>query len=261
MHWSGAPGVPALADAPTDRRFRASCRAVRSPPRGPLRSVWAKAGSGAWTSIGRSTGCGCPAPPCPRSRRGVAPTLCGCVRSRRSATAPPRPSTGSRSVVAGSRDRGGGPRRPARPAAVAWVRGHRADAATTAVVVRGLRVVSPVDTWLQLGAELGLRELVMIGDALVRRRQPLAVMGDLVEAVSRHRADGGTVRSSRHSRCATRHGFTGRDGVAARSRRVRPARADRQPRHPRCIRPSDRHRRPGLPPLPGTRGVRRRAPP
>ena len=35
------------------------------------------------------------------------------------------------------------------------VRGHRTDAATTAVVARGLRVVSPVDTWLQLGAELG----------------------------------------------------------------------------------------------------------
>ena len=68
------------------------------------------------------------------------------------------------------------------------VRGHRADAATTAVVViDGVRVVAPVDTWLQLAAGLGLRELVMIGDALVRRRRPLAVMGDLVEAVSRHR--------------------------------------------------------------------------
>jgi Protein of unknown function (DUF559) len=67
------------------------------------------------------------------------------------------------------------------------VRGHRADMATRPVVVRGLRVVSPVDTWLQLAADLGVRELVMIGDALVRRRQPLAAMGELVEAVSRHR--------------------------------------------------------------------------
>ena len=67
------------------------------------------------------------------------------------------------------------------------VRGPRADATTTTVVVRGLRVVSPVDTWLQLAAELGLRELAMIGDALVRRRRPLAAMSDLVDAVSRHR--------------------------------------------------------------------------
>lgn len=68
------------------------------------------------------------------------------------------------------------------------VRGHRADAATTTLVVRGgLRAVSPVDTWLQLAAELGVRDLAMIGDALVRRRHPLAVMRELVEAVARHR--------------------------------------------------------------------------
>lgn len=67
------------------------------------------------------------------------------------------------------------------------VRGRRTTTRTAVVVVRGLRVVSPVDTWLQLGAELGLRELVMIGDALVRRRGPAATMGDLMEAVARHR--------------------------------------------------------------------------
>ena len=67
------------------------------------------------------------------------------------------------------------------------VRGRRADAAATAVgIVRGLRVVSPVDTWLQLAAQLGVRDLVKIGDALVRRQRPLAVMAELERAVLRH---------------------------------------------------------------------------
>jgi len=67
------------------------------------------------------------------------------------------------------------------------VRGRHADAATTVGIVRGLRVVSAVDTWLQLAAQFGMRDLVKIGDALVRRQHPLATMTELELAVSRHR--------------------------------------------------------------------------
>lgn len=68
----------------------------------------------------------------------------------------------------------------------AGIRGHRLRGGDVSIqVIRGLRVVSPVDAWCQLAAELGERELVIIGDALVRRSHPFATMGDLSAAVVR----------------------------------------------------------------------------
>ncbi|MDL5350211.1 hypothetical protein [Microbacterium sp. zg-YB36] len=49
------------------------------------------------------------------------------------------------------------------------IRGTKVDAALVAVREHaGLRVTSPASTWAMLGAELGVRELVRLGDAIVR---------------------------------------------------------------------------------------------
>ncbi|TFD64395.1 DUF559 domain-containing protein [Cryobacterium ruanii] len=70
---------------------------------------------------------------------------------------------------------------------VCGIRGHHVAPKTIAVVeVQGLRVTSAVDTWCQLSTVLGLDDLIRIGDALVRRRHPFAVMGDLLAAVRRY---------------------------------------------------------------------------
>jgi hypothetical protein len=47
-------------------------------------------------------------------------------------------------------------------------------------------VVTALDAWCQLAAELTIRELVVMGDGLVRRRHPLATLAELDAAVSRH---------------------------------------------------------------------------
>jgi Protein of unknown function (DUF559) len=63
------------------------------------------------------------------------------------------------------------------------VRGHRlAVGGADIELVRGLRVVSAVDAWCQLGSALAVRDLIVIGDGLVRRQHPLATVGDLVSA-------------------------------------------------------------------------------
>jgi len=53
------------------------------------------------------------------------------------------------------------------------------------VVAHGFRVAAPVDTWCQLSTMLSLDELIMVGDALVRRINPLATMEQLRAAVAR----------------------------------------------------------------------------
>ena len=69
----------------------------------------------------------------------------------------------------------------------AGVRGHRVRAGDVRVVtLRGLRVVSAVDAWCQLAAQLSVRELVIVGDALVRRNHPIATLAELRAAVARH---------------------------------------------------------------------------
>lgn len=65
--------------------------------------------------------------------------------------------------------------------------GHHVRAGSIAVVeVRGLRVTSPVDTWCRLASVLDLDDLIKVGDALVRRKKPLATMESLRAAVLRY---------------------------------------------------------------------------
>ncbi|GAA4778652.1 hypothetical protein [Microbacterium gilvum] len=56
----------------------------------------------------------------------------------------------------------------------------------------GIQVISAVDTWCMMAAELTLTELVVMGDALVCRKHPPATMDELSQAV---------------------HGFAGRPGA------------------------------------------------
>jgi Protein of unknown function (DUF559) len=67
------------------------------------------------------------------------------------------------------------------------VRGHRVKAASVAVVLKhGLRVSSPVETWRQLSTVLSLDDLIAVGDALVRRKEPMATMSELRSGIIRH---------------------------------------------------------------------------
>lgn len=73
--------------------------------------------------------------------------------------------------------------------------GHHIRAGSIAVVeVRGLRATSPVDTWCQLASVLSLDELIKVGDALVRRKNPLATMESLQSAVLRYAGHRGAKR-------------------------------------------------------------------
>ncbi|WOF22650.1 hypothetical protein N8K70_14825 [Microbacterium betulae] len=54
-------------------------------------------------------------------------------------------------------------------------------------IVGGLPVTTAVDTWCALAGVLRVPEIVAMGDALVRRKRPLATMDELAEAVRRHR--------------------------------------------------------------------------
>jgi hypothetical protein len=62
-----------------------------------------------------------------------------------------------------------------------------------AVRMAGLRVASPADTWCQLGAYLGVDDLVAVGDFLVTGEEPsgrsaaLCTMSQLEAAIRRHR--------------------------------------------------------------------------
>ena len=65
--------------------------------------------------------------------------------------------------------------------------GHHAERGSLHITeVRGLRVTSAVDTWCQLATILKLDDLIRMGDALVRRKHPLADMGGLLAAVRRY---------------------------------------------------------------------------
>ncbi|MFC5928991.1 DUF559 domain-containing protein [Cryobacterium melibiosiphilum] len=68
---------------------------------------------------------------------------------------------------------------------VVGVRGHRVTAGSVrTVLVRGFRVAAPVDTWCQLASVLSLDELIVVGDALVRRQSPPATLPELRAAVA-----------------------------------------------------------------------------
>jgi len=89
---------------------------------------------------------------------------------------------------------------------VRGVVGHhvRRDSIRT-VVVRGLRVTTPVDTWCQLSTMLAVDDLIKIGDALVRRKQPFATMLELRVGVARYAGRRGA-RKLREALAAVRPG-------------------------------------------------------
>ncbi|TDQ03741.1 hypothetical protein AXZ95_2038 [Leifsonia sp. 115AMFTsu3.1] len=76
-------------------------------------------------------------------------------------------------------------RAPGRAARHRGIHGHQtriADDATT--TLHGLPVVSAVETWCQLASMLAEDDLVVCGDALVRRKEPIATMEQLAAAVA-----------------------------------------------------------------------------
>jgi hypothetical protein len=64
------------------------------------------------------------------------------------------------------------------------IAGHSAVGDREAVELRGLPVAAPVEAWVQLASLLSADELVVTGDALVRRKQPYTGIDDLESAVA-----------------------------------------------------------------------------
>lgn len=62
--------------------------------------------------------------------------------------------------------------------------GHRALSNQASTTVNGLPVGEPVWVWCQLSTVLSIRELIVMGDALVRRESPFATLDQLAAAVS-----------------------------------------------------------------------------
>lgn len=72
---------------------------------------------------------------------------------------------------------------------------HHARPGTVRVVaISGYRVAAPVDVWRQLAAVLTLDELIVMGDALVGGKRPLATMAELRTGVVRHAGKRGARR-------------------------------------------------------------------
>ncbi|WP_168625524.1 hypothetical protein, partial [Cryobacterium sp. BB307] len=71
---------------------------------------------------------------------------------------------------------------PAHPPQVEGIFGHRIARDVGFELVHGVRVTPPVETWIQLASLLGVHDLVVAGDALVRRKRPLSTTAELTEA-------------------------------------------------------------------------------
>lgn len=72
----------------------------------------------------------------------------------------------------------------------AGIVGHHSTIALTRRTVEGLPVVSPITVWHQLAATLSVDELVVLGDALIRRTNPLSDLATLhhsLERLTHHR--------------------------------------------------------------------------
>lgn len=81
--------------------------------------------------------------------------------------------------------------RPRRAPRAAGVVGHSLDPALVEVVQHGsLRAVHPVGAWCQLADQLSVRDLVILGDALMCRQRPWATPNELAAAVATFRGRG-----------------------------------------------------------------------
>jgi hypothetical protein len=74
--------------------------------------------------------------------------------------------------------------------------GHQSGDAAT-ILVEGMRTAEPIATWVACASLLSIDDLIVMGDGLVRRKKPLAKMGELAEAVSTHSGQRGYVKLSR----------------------------------------------------------------
>ena len=74
---------------------------------------------------------------------------------------------------------------PRREPRARGVIGHRVMPGRDRLVeIGGLLASAPVDTWVSLAEYLSVEELIVVGDGLVRRWEPLAAMTDLERAVA-----------------------------------------------------------------------------
>jgi hypothetical protein len=72
-------------------------------------------------------------------------------------------------------------REPHRAPRSRGITGHQCTA--TPVTVDGLRLASPIDTWVQCAGILGLDDLIVMGDGLIQRHSPAATLGQLEQHV------------------------------------------------------------------------------
>ena len=87
---------------------------------------------------------------------------------------------------------------PLKAPEVRGIVGHKLDRPVRLVTIGPHRVASPVDAWVQLAGTLTEHELIVMGDALVRKKRPLATMVELEGAV----VDQGRRRGARALRAA-----------------------------------------------------------
>lgn len=83
---------------------------------------------------------------------------------------------------------------PANPPQGEGVRGHRLSRATSLKTREGLPCVPPVEAWVELAALLSVGDLIVAGDALMRRKHPLAAPEQIVDALARSFRRPGTRR-------------------------------------------------------------------
>jgi hypothetical protein len=75
------------------------------------------------------------------------------------------------------------------------VRGHEIQSAVKLLTLaNGLRVTSPIETWIQLANELSVDDLIVMGDGLVSRNSPRATISELAAAVERSKNRTGIAR-------------------------------------------------------------------
>lgn len=75
------------------------------------------------------------------------------------------------------------------------ITGHRSRFPAAARTLDGaIRVSAPIDTWCECGEVLAVDDLVVMGDGLLSRRDPMATIGQLRRAVSRRAGRRGTAR-------------------------------------------------------------------
>ena len=84
--------------------------------------------------------------------------------------------------------------KPGRAPRVSQVQGHQVTMGPgwDVRVVRGLHVIDPVSAWMQLAPQLSGRELVIVGDSLVRRHYPITTVANLQRRVQASHGRRGT---------------------------------------------------------------------